>query len=234
MKRTDETKGAYATEREDSLNNARAMIGWDRPVEIEDDSDLKKYRIELPNLYDDAGFDPYEFRLLAHYKRVGTCTEGTRTTARICGMSPMQVSVKRKSLHKKGFIVMKAVDLKDGGYSYKITVVDKWQENFLKYGARTPHVHPRTPHEVKETTTNVFGFYESNIGPLTPMIADTLAEAEKAYPLDWIKDAIALAVENNKRNWRYCETILKRWMESGKDNGRGKPQTVTESEFQTL
>lgn len=29
MKKTDETRGTYATENEDSLNNARAMMGWD-------------------------------------------------------------------------------------------------------------------------------------------------------------------------------------------------------------
>ena len=86
----------------------------------------------------------------------------------------------------------------------------------------------------EESTTNTFAIYESNIGPLTPMIADSLQDAEKIYPADWIKDAIALAVENNKRNWRYCETILKRWQESGKDAGRGKPQTEAESEYATL
>ena len=41
--------------------------------QLYDAGDLRKYRIELPNLYDDADLDPYEFRLLAHYKRVGTC-----------------------------------------------------------------------------------------------------------------------------------------------------------------
>ena len=102
--RTDEDRGQYATEQEDSLNNARAMMGWDRPIEIQDDSDLRKYRIELPNLYDDSDLDPYEFRLLAHYKRVGTCTESTKTTAKKCKMSPRQVSSKRQVLRKSGFI----------------------------------------------------------------------------------------------------------------------------------
>jgi DnaD/phage-associated family protein len=237
MKQTGETKGMYATEQEDSLNNARAMMGWDRPVQIEDDSDLKKYRIELPNLYDDSDLDPYEFRLLAHYKRVGTCTESTRTTSKKCKMGVMTVSEKRRILHKKGFIKLQAVRLEAGGYSFIVSVVDKWQENFLKYGARTPSVQARTPHGVKETTTtgkNLFSVYESNIGMLTPIIADKLQDAEKTYPLDWIVESIALAVENNKRNWRYCEAILKRWMESGKDNGRGRPQPVTASEYATL
>ncbi|GAB4447623.1 MAG: DnaD domain protein [Anaerolineales bacterium] len=62
---------------------------------------------------------------------------------------------------------------------------------------------------------NVFRLYEENIGPLTPLIADTLKDAEALYPAEWIADAIELAVKNNKRNWKYCEAILKRWKDEG-------------------
>jgi hypothetical protein len=112
-----------------------AMLGkgYDTQQEIYDDSDLRKYRIELPNLYDDSDLDPYEFRLLAHYKRVGRCTEGSKTTGRICKMSPSQVSEKRRSLADKGFIIMTRVDISEKEYCYKIVVVDKWRENFDKY-----------------------------------------------------------------------------------------------------
>ena len=64
--------------------------------------------------------------------------------------------------------------------------------------------------------SNVFTLYEQNIGPLTPLIGDTLKDAEKTYSQEWIVDAIALAVENNKRNWKYIEAILKRWKEEGR------------------
>jgi DNA replication protein len=67
---------------------------------------------------------------------------------------------------------------------------------------------------------NVFRLYEENIGPLTPMIADALKDAEGMYPGDWIADAIELAVKNNKRSWKYAEAILKRW----KEEGRGEKQ----------
>lgn len=67
---------------------------------------------------------------------------------------------------------------------------------------------------------NIFGLYEQNIGPLTPLIADALKDAEQAYPMDWINEAIELAVRNNKRSWSYCEAILKRW----KEEGRGAKQ----------
>ncbi len=83
--------------------------------------------------------------------------------------------------------------------------------------------------ESSTTKSNLFGVYESNIGPLTPMIADALQDAEKTYPFDWIKESISLAVENNKRNWRYCEAILKRWQASGKDDGKGKEKPKAET-----
>ncbi|HKI53372.1 MAG TPA: DnaD domain protein, partial [Anaerolineales bacterium] len=67
---------------------------------------------------------------------------------------------------------------------------------------------------------NVFKLYEENIGALTPLIADALKDAEETYQSEWISDAIELAVKNNKRNWKYCEAILKRW----KEEGRGEKQ----------
>ena len=63
---------------------------------------------------------------------------------------------------------------------------------------------------------NVFKLYEENIGALTPLIADALKDAEDLYEAEWIADAIELAVKNNKRNWKYCEAILKRWKEEGR------------------
>jgi DnaD/phage-associated family protein len=73
---------------------------------------------------------------------------------------------------------------------------------------------------------NVFKLYEENIGPLTPLIADALKDAEELYEPEWIADAIELAVKNNKRNWKYCEAILKRW----KEEGRGEKQNRRDTE----
>lgn len=66
---------------------------------------------------------------------------------------------------------------------------------------------------------NVFSLYEQNIGALTPLLADELRDAELTYPADWMTDAIRLAVESNRRNWRYIQGILRRWEAEGKDNG---------------
>ena len=85
---------------------------------------------------------------------------------------------------------------------------------------------------------NVFRLYEENIGPLTPLIADALKDAEELYYDEWIAEAIELAVKNNKRNWKYCEAILKRWKEEGRNgqkdqrDARQGSERYTNSEFE--
>ena len=64
---------------------------------------------------------------------------------------------------------------------------------------------------------NIYRLYEDNIGPLTPLIADLLEEAEKTYPQSWIEEAFQIAVERNVRNWKYIQAILKSWQEEGRD-----------------
>jgi len=63
---------------------------------------------------------------------------------------------------------------------------------------------------------NIFRVYEQNIGIVTPMLVPTLTEAEKTYPMAWIRDAFGEAVAHNARNWRYVEAILKRWQAQGR------------------
>jgi len=80
---------------------------------------------------------------------------------------------------------------------------------------------------------NIFALYEQNIGILTPLIAEELKDAEMVYPYGWIQDAFREAVDRNKRNWRYIETILKRWATEGKEDGKpGRySQKITASEY---
>lgn len=69
---------------------------------------------------------------------------------------------------------------------------------------------------LKPEPLNIFRLYEEHIGPLTPLIAEALGEAEDTYPTRWIEEAFRIAVERNARNWRYIEAILKRWQEEGR------------------
>jgi DnaD/phage-associated family protein len=75
---------------------------------------------------------------------------------------------------------------------------------------------------------NVYSLYEKNIGPLTPILAETLEEAEKEYPAEWLEEAIKIAVKKNVRNWQYIEAILRSWKEKGrgeKDQRNDKKDT---------
>jgi DNA replication protein len=76
--------------------------------------------------------------------------------------------------------------------------------------------HP--PVELYTEHPNIFLLYEANIGPLTPLIADALRDAEKTYQANWIEDAFRIAVERNRRSWNYIEAILRRWQEGGRDD----------------
>ena len=60
--------------------------------------------------------------------------------------------------------------------------------------------------------------YESEIGALTAMIADELQDAADTYPHQWILDAIHESAIQNKRGWKYCLAILRRWKAQGNQN----------------
>lgn len=64
---------------------------------------------------------------------------------------------------------------------------------------------------------NIYRLYEQNIGPLTPLISESLEEAERTYPATWIEEAFKIAVEKNVRRWKYIEKILSSWQEEGRD-----------------
>ncbi len=72
---------------------------------------------------------------------------------------------------------------------------------------------------------NIFKLYEENIGPITPLVSDTLQDAERDYPAEWIADALQEAVKRNKRNWKYAEAILKRWKQEGRHEGKNRKDT---------
>lgn len=73
-----------------------------------------------------------------------------------------------------------------------------------------------TPVQLELMRPNVFGLYEQNIGLVTPLIADRLADAIDQYPESWIEDAIGEAVAYNRRSWRYIERILMNWSTEGR------------------
>jgi DnaD/phage-associated family protein len=84
--------------------------------------------------------------------------------------------------------------------------------------------------EQKEEEVNpLFVLYQNNISMLTPRIADWLEEAEKTYSFEWVKESIDIAFKNGAKSWNYCETILKRWKQNGKNERPGKRVSVAAS-----
>jgi DnaD/phage-associated family protein len=68
---------------------------------------------------------------------------------------------------------------------------------------------------------NIYALFETNIGVLTPMVAEELREAEAAFAADWIEDAMRSAAANGVRKWSYVRAILDRWRRDGRDDTAG-------------
>lgn len=92
---------------------------------------------------------------------------------------------------------------------------------------------------IKTTTTatpNNFVLYESNIGALTPMIADSIKYADRTYSPEWVARAIEEAAKSNVRKWNYIEGILRGYKERGSpDIGRDfvKPPQAAPKNYRT-
>jgi DnaD/phage-associated family protein len=87
----------------------------------------------------------------------------------------------------------------------------------IQNGRWRPSGDSQLPIELALERPNIFQLYEQHIGPLTPMIAEALQDAEQTYPEAWVEEAMRIAVENNVRRWRYVEAILRSWKEEGRD-----------------
>ena len=92
----------------------------------------------------------------------------------------------------------------------------------LEDGSWRPSDGPGAGANLSIERPNVFQLYEENIGPLTPLIADTLREAEDLYPASWIREAVEIAVANNVRKWKYIEAILQSWQDEGRDERKDR------------
>ncbi len=127
------------------------------------------------------------------------------------GMPAAELSAALEKAVRRGTLIR--VDNPDGGFyflnsprgraSAEALRKGKWRES-AKIRGNIPIPRP-----------NIFKLYEENIGPLTPLLADLLREAEKEYQPEWLSEAFTIAVERNVRNWKYIEAILKRWKEEG-------------------
>lgn len=105
--------------------------------DLHDDAPAGKYFTQILNMADDD-LDPYEYRLLGHYKRVigelnAPCTQGTRKIAEVCRMSLGKVTATRKQLEAKGWIRCE----RRPNNTIRVTLVDRMAENVARYSKRS-------------------------------------------------------------------------------------------------
>jgi hypothetical protein len=110
---------------------------------MQDDGHLNKYYHSMLNMADDD-LDPYEYRLLGHYRRVcgltGKCTQSVREIAKACRMSVGKVSETRMKLAKDGWISAIRIQEKGADVGFIVTVIDRMKENVERYVSKAKGV----------------------------------------------------------------------------------------------
>ena len=86
----------------------------------------------------------------------------------------------------------------------------------LTRGEWRPDSFEQAVFRLSQMRSNVFSLYEQNIGALTPMISEELADLAATYPAVWIEDAIRVAVKNNVRRLKYVIAVLDRMRSEGR------------------
>lgn len=72
--------------------------------------------------------------------------------------------------------------------------------------------------DIKDKKKNPYTFFEKNIAPLTPHVSDQITDWTNFFSDDVIIFSMELAVESNKRNINYCNTVLTNWKNEGIKN----------------
>lgn len=119
----------------------------------------------------------------------------------------------------RGSLLHVEITLSQGPENFYFLNTEKGQVALeaIAAGKWQPGDDPDRPIVLRIERPNIFTLYEQNIGPLTPMLGDTLRDAEETYPHSWIEEAIQIAIENNVRKWSYVSAILEGWQTRGKD-----------------
>lgn len=90
-----------------------------------------KNAIFVHSALDQADLDVYEFRLLGHIARRGSCFASLDTTAKICKMSVRKAQSTLKSLENKGFIVKKSRKGRTGIYKLVPNLLENFNQTQL-------------------------------------------------------------------------------------------------------
>ena len=84
--------------------------------------------------------------------------------------------------------------------------------------------------EILPPRPSIYRLYEQEIGPLTPMISDSLKDLERDFPAGWLHEAVQVAVERQARSLKFIRAVLDRWRKEGRSDheitGRHGPGEV--------
>jgi hypothetical protein len=136
------------------------------------------------NMADDD-LDPYEYRLLGHYRRVcgghnRPCTESVRDIAKACRMSVGMVTKTRTKLAEGGWInaIRRVVDGLDVGYI--VTIIDRMKENIERYSSSERGVHHmNTPKQKPSELAKGCSPHEQGVHGVKQRINSTANQPEK-------------------------------------------------------
>jgi DnaD/phage-associated family protein len=134
------------------------------------------------------------------------------------------------ALVEAGFLLAVPVEGPDGGrqiYFLNAAADRRAAERFRRGELKVAPWRVLPEAEPVEPRRSIYALYEENIGPLTPLVADELREAEELYPQEWLRPAFERAAVNNKRSWRYVARILERWATEGPDYAQAGGDTKT-------
>jgi DNA replication protein len=140
----------------------------------------------------------------------------------MAGISAAELDLGLEKSVQRGSLLR--VDNDEGGFYFLNSPRGRAAAEALKKNDWRASAHSSATAPVERP--NIFKLYEENIGALTPLIADALKDAEQTYSEEWVAEALAEAVKQNKRNWKYAEAILRRW----KEEGHGKEQNRRDAE----
>ncbi len=111
-----------------------------------------------------------------------------------------------------------------GGHaeSYYVLNTAANRKRVVEAGPAGPVAAPVEGGEEPAAPAGIFRLYEENIGLVTPLLAEELAEAGGHYPAEWLEEAFREAVSHNRRSWRYVRAILERWEREGRGDRAGQ------------
>jgi DnaD/phage-associated family protein len=147
----------------------------------------------------------------------------------------MKYTTSRKAGRITGWLI-EVYEVPDGDFlQVEILDVEKQDvENRTQVLSTLSNKEIKQEKEEEQEQAQVFRAYSSEIGMLTPMIADSInGWIKDGFPVKWMCDAIHEAALQNKRNWKYCEAIIKRWDAQGNQEAMKRPEVRTQSKPMT-